>query len=770
MNINIFKTKGVIKISQTEQVKVKCEPKFQIYYSDDTNFGIYKCELIENLEGKVDVSKDNTFIIKGKMPKLNLDVIYIVYCSPVVDRKYGLQYDFINLETKKPNTSEEQKNFLSTLLTENQLSEIFKVYDYPIDEIINETFDANKVYGFGEKNFPPIRDRIMQNFVLYELLSELGKYNITYKQIKKIYNQYQSSDLAIQKIKDDPYILYRDIEGIGFRKADKIAEEIFKKEEGQFKYDDPRRIRACIRFILEDNQNQGNTWMNFNSLKEKFCDLIGNLDINLEEFLNNYNEFYYENEKVALYFTYKTELNIAYELYRISNNYNELKSRIANFNIDNFIKEQEKIQGFEYTDKQKETFYNIFNTKINMLNGGAGCGKTQNLNGILNMLDRLDVSYALCSFSGKAAKVMSEYTDRQASTIHRLLQWTPEGFNFNKENKLPYSLIVIDEASQLDVNLFNSLVKAVRDNAVLLFIFDLAQLEPIRQGNVLGDMAYSDLFTVCTLDKVFRQALDSGIIDLCTRVRRGKKFLNNNDTGSINFGKNKDAHIRISNKENTKQKVIKVYKEMVNKFGADNTIVLSPTRKGEVGTDLLNNELQEIVNPKNNNKNEIKHNDKIFRENDMVIHIVNNYNAIWLDNNFIPICPEKYTGIFNGETGKIIKIGDKELFVKYDEKIIRYSNVELDQLEHSYALTTFKYQGSQCENVIFLFDNRHFIFAKRSMIYTSFSRSQKRLVAIVEPKMINIAIDSNVIKKKKTFLKDLLLDVFNNNKLMQEKF
>jgi len=733
-------------------IKCNCEPQFQIYYNKDSNFGIYNCKLINEIEGvvTVDKNKDNDFTLKGIVPQFELYTSYIITCKESLDKRYGLQYEFVSFEPQLPKSSEEQKSYLKTLLTDLQVQEMFKVYDYPLDEIINGTFDYKLVKGLGKKNYPPIEKKILDNFVLYDLLSELGKYNISYNQVKKIYNKYKSGEVALQKINNDPYVLYRDIDGIGFKKADKIAQAM-----GIVKEDNPRRIRATIMFILEENQNEGNTWINLEDLKSMVFELINNINVDIEKILNTYEEFYFKNNVVALVNTYNVEVNISKELMRLKNtkiNFNK------KFNINDFISKQEGLQGFKYTEKQRGLFQTVLDNGVNILTGAAGTGKTKTLNGIINMFDELGLYYQLASPSAKAAKVMTEATGRKASTIHRLLKWMPDGFQHNKQNPLLAQVVIIDEISMVDIWLFRSLLSAIKDDTILIIVGDYFQLESIQAGNILHDMINSEQFNTCQLDKVHRQALDSGIIQIATKCRQGIKFLKNNNTGCITVGNKQDTHIWIVEKEDVVRNTVKSYKELVRRSSIDDVVVLSPTKVGEVGTKFLNNALQEVINPKSEFKKEFKFDkEKLFREGDKVIHVKNNYYADWLDENLELLNEENNNmGIFNGETGVVLKIDNKKVFVDYGEKIIKYSGLDFKQLELAYALTIHKFQGSSCKNVILILDSRSYYQAKRSLLYTGLTRAKEKLVFICSPKIVNYAIDNNIIITKKTFLKNLL--------------
>lgn len=745
--------------------KLKLSPIKEIFYNKDSQWGVYSCDLLDNLTPELDVFVHPVYrsvTVSGNIPKLELFNTYTINCKEV-DSKFGKQYEFYSLDVKKLTTSDEQFDFLYTQLTHTQVSEIKKVYKFPVDEIIKDTFDYKKVKGIGRKYYLKIRNKILDNYVFFSLLSELGKYGITYLQVKKLYDKYKDADIALRAVKNNPYVLL-DLPQIGFKRCDKIALNMGVAE------DDPRRIIACAEYFVNKESELGHTWSNKDSIQDKVEEYISK-DIFIVKSLSDYisegrNNLKVIDNKITTNIFYNTENKICLELIRINKNTSKIE-----INLNEFITKQEEKQGFIYEEKQKEAFDKILNNNLFILTGAAGTGKSSVVNGLLNMFDESNLSYTLMSPSAKAAKVLEKYTKREATTIHRGLGWTPEGFTYNNYCKLPHDIIVVDEVSMIGIHLFNHLLEAIGNNTKLILLGDPFQLPSLEPGSVLDNILQSNLFSNIQLTKVFRQAEKSGIIQIATKSRNGEYFTKTKQENTVCFGENKDTVLIPCKKEFTISKIQQVYKKLLNKdYNDDNIIVLVPTRVGNFGTIELNKLLQDINNPKDKSKNEIefktKNYTRIYREKDKVIHVKNNYKARWYEldaeGEFIET---NNTGIFNGDIGRVHTIikedGEYNIFVDYGDKFIKYENGELEQLEHAWCLTAHKFQGSASRVVIIGLDERNYYMAKRNWLYTSITRSSELLILCATPSIINKAINDDEVIQKRTFLKDLLIQCNN---------
>ena len=739
--------------------KLKLEPTKEVFYNKDTDFAVYYCTLQENLTPEKEVHKHPIYestTLAGTMPRLNLHQNYIVNCKET-QNKFGKQYEFISLEVKKITTSAEQYDFLCTLLTPLQVEAIMSVYKDPISEIIKDTFDYHKVKGIGKKLYPKIKKKILDSYIYFSLLAELGKFGITYKQIAKLYDKFKDIELAVQSVKKNPYILI-ELPNVGFKKADQIALNMGVEKN------DTIRIIACTEYLLDKDGEMGHTWSDIDDIQVKLYEYIERnifTDKILKDYIQESKKFIIKDDyKLTTAKVYNTELNIARMLNDIKGNNTTL-----DIDVDNFIKDQEINQGFNYDEKQREAFYQIVDNNIFILTGAAGSGKSSVVNGLLNMFDNNGTSYVLMSPSAKAAKILEFYSKRKASTIHRALGWTPDGFSFNESNKLPYDVVIIDEISLVGIYLFQSILKAIGDNTKLILIGDYHQLVSLEKGSILFDMLEHNSFSNVQLTKVFRQAEKSGIINVATKIRKDEYFIKSKETKVHYFGENKDTIFIPTNKENTLGYIIKIYKYLLKKeYTDEDIIVLLPTRKSSFGTLEVNKVLQEINNAYSEGEKEIKHgfkNEITFKENDKVIHVKNDYRAIWYKLNEEGEFEETdNTGIFNGDIGRVYKIeideDDNYLYVDYGDKYIKYENEGLGNLEHAWSLTCHKFQGSSARVVIIGLDSRHYYMAKRNWLYTACTRASEQLYLCCDPAIVNKAINDNEVLDKRTFLKDML--------------
>lgn len=743
----------------TELIELNIEPIYEKFYNSNSAYGIYACyDLNQKTEyddpfgfsGTIESYEKITII--GNIPKLVIGKKYICQAEKFIHKTYGEQYKIHSIYSPESTSQDEEQDFLRTILTERQVKNIIEIYPMPVTAIVSGEFDYNKVKGIGKTTFEKIKEKVEQNHHLMKALSILGKFGISYNQIKKIVDTYGSGDLAIEKIFDNPYILYKEVDGIGFFKADNIAKSI------GFNNSDYKRILAGIMYALEQEEQKGNTWGYIDVIKdnaEKILDL--HID-NIKEILQNNEDFYVTDTIIALRRSYYCEMDIAEELFRIKNS--ECKHNIiSDTEVAKYIFNIEGNLNIQYTDEQKRLFYEINKNNVVIMTGSAGCGKTFSLNGCLNMLDKLGVSYVLAAPTAKAAKVIEKQTKREASTIHRLLEWTPEGFMYNQDNPLDIDLVIVDESSMIDIWLFRSLLRAISSGSKLLIVGDYAQLESVATGNILLDIINSNQFPIIKLDKVFRQALDSGILSTATEVRYGNKFYDKN-SDFLELGIKKDCKVWFGNKEDSAKRIALLFKECLKKHSIEDIMVISPMKNGNSGVKNLNNILQEIYNPVNKNKKQIDLKRCIFREGDKVMHIKNDYKAVWLDGKYKPIGK---MGIFNGDTGivKEIDLENRIIYVDYGEKIIEYYSGNFDQLELAYCITCHKSQGSQSKIVIGTMDISHYMNLKRSLLYTLITRASEYLYLVAERRALDIAIKNNALMQKKTFL-ELLLKNYNN--------
>jgi len=752
-------------MNQTYNITI--EPSYEKFYNSTSDFGVYACRLIESIPKINTNDKDHNdftlLTITGNTPKLIIGKQYKSIVLETVHPKYGQSFKIQSIFAPELSSQEEEQYFLSTMCTELQCKNILTKYPMPVTAILDDKFDYTKVKRFNSAQYNKLKKAVLEGHKYMKALTILGQFGISYGQTKKIVNAYPSVDLAIKAVTENPYILYHTVSGIGFTKADQIAKAM------GITSDDIRRINAALVYGLECNENSGNTWIQTNKLLE---DTEAILELEFED-INDLKDIIKKNKYcwisddesiVAISSTRKCEQDIVDELRRI-NSY-QVTPFFLEDKVTEHIKSLEQQLGIKYADMQKQLFYQLNSSKITVLTGYAGTGKTSTLNGCLKMIDsKHGIICELLSPTAKAAIVLKRATKRNASTIHKALGWTPTGFRYNEHEPLPIDILIVDEASMVDIFLFRNLLKAIPDKCRLLLIGDPAQLESIQTGSVLNDIINSRVYPVVALDVVFRQALDSGIINAATNIWQGINFLKGSDE-ILELGLAKDFKIWFGEKENSANRILKIFKQLIGKYSIEDIMVISPMKNGVSGVKLLNNLLQEAYNPSSEEKNQIDMRRCVFREGDKVIHLKNYYEAQWYDSSYEEVNGK---GVINGDTGIIKKINindndgkpTNEMFVDYGDRLIKYENGMFDMIDLSYANTVHKAQGSQAKVVIMAIDTSHYIMLKRSLLYTGVTRASEKCFIIGDKKAIGIAISNNAIDKKKTFLESFLKTLDN---------
>lgn len=742
---------GVDILSEVKRVKFVAEFYKQVFpknTNEETNYRI--CAMNVDKEKNEDVydelkfNKYGNITLVGDLPELYEDVDYTIEAEEKLSKNkaFGYQYNVIRITRQKPTNKTQSKKFLTEILTHNQAETLLKAYPNIIDKIINndlDDIDLNKTKGIKEKLFEKIKYKVIQNFCLMELIdkytTEEGEQLLSFSVLKKLYNNYSSVEKIESAIKKYPYETLCNLSGIGFKTADKV---ILKLNPNMI--NNIQRTVACIKYLLSENENNGNTYMNTKELHKEIGKLIPEAMHHFATVIKDNKDLYISSDKkiIANRKTYETELFI-------SNKIKELLIKPHKWYIDC----DKYSKGL--TDEQKLALNNLCNHNISLLIGGAGTGKSFSTKSIINMLEDNDKSYMLLASTGKASKVLSSYCQRPATTIHRGLGFNPEkGWLYNHKNPLDVDVVIVDETSMVDIFLAKHLLDAIDVNRTkLIFVFDEAQIPSVSCGKFAYDMINSEVIPYTRLTKIFRYG-EGGLYWVATETRNGNQFVESTYTGIKNFGKNKDYSLISVPQEKTIDYTLKLYQHLLNNGNTiDDIMVTMALNKGDYGAIEVNRRIQEIANPPSPHKKEIKLKINTFREQDKVMQIVNNYTAINSDY-------EEDT-IFNGDTGTIIKIKGDEVFVDYGDKVIIYGRNDLDQLMLAYAVNIYKMQGSSAKNIILLTPKAHTYMLNRNLLYTGQTRAKQRVYHIGTPKTINIALKKSANYERRTFLKDMLM-------------
>ncbi len=564
---------------------------------------------------------------------------------------------------------------------------------------------------------------------------------------------------AIDVIKRNPYILCDEIHGIGFDKADRVARSL-----GIDNYVE-ERICAGIKYILSYNAIQnGHVFIPRDKLIPAACDLLDTDEegaISAIDRLITSSELvqkiYGQRKCIYLYSYYEAEKYSADKLKLLD----EMCTRLDVSDINRFIMRIEGEFGVEYAALQKKAIINSVNNGVMVLTGGPGTGKTTVIRAVISVFEELGYDIALAAPTGRAAKRMSESTRHEAKTIHRLLEMDYSNdrkpvFRRNETSKLDENVIIIDEASMVDTLLFSALLHAIKPGSRLILIGDSDQLPSVGAGNVLNDIIKSDRFNTVELKEIFRQEGESLIVTNAHSINNGEYPTLTSKNGDFFFlAREDDEAIARTVAELCAYRLPQKYGKSI----IDDIQVITPSRKGTAGTEMLNNKLQNVLNSPSADKKERKVRNVVFREGDKVMQIKNNYDLTWVSDD------KEGIGVFNGDIGTIIEIDTKNErmdIVFDDNRHVSYDFSLLDELEHAYAITVHKSQGSEYPVVIIPMYNFTSRLMTRNLLYTAVTRAQKMVILVGRARVVQQMVDTNRPTRRYTGL-GVLLSLFDED-------
>lgn len=747
--------------------KIKVNASVEIIRFQKDNFAIIVCSIDKILQGQLEDDIDsNRVVFKGEMPTPKVGTMYTIIATYTDDPKFGGQYNVISMfDSIAFDITDDvsKKKFLCSLYTPNQVEEMYKVLDDPYEILKNKDHQSLvRVKGCGMKTASNWIQKFDEKQNMAKIFIELENYNLTNNMINRLVTRYKSADLVIEKVKNNPYILCDEVDGIGWKKADEIA------LSGGIEPYSQVRVEAYIKHYLYQCGEQGLSWVTGDELLGAVLDNIGedledDVITNSLHHLDETKDLWHDEDGLAfgLMRYYKIENNIAEQLVRIQNADSIFKSD----NWEEAVKIIEKRQGWDYTTKQIEGIKTALNNNITIIQGYSGTGKTSIVTALLEILK--NYSYVQCALSGRAGSRMMEVTGKQGYTIHRLLGYPRgdaryQGFAFNQDNPLPYDIYILDEISMVGADIFYYLLRAVPSGAKLICLGDIGQLESIGSGNVAHDMIASGEIPVVTLTEIHRQAAKSAIITDSIKIRNGEQIISKDWTGEEIRGELKDLHIICySDKSNTFYEIMKSFNRFMamKDFDIMETQVIVPVKtNGYACTYQINNAIQELYNPASSKKAQILQSNSnkkpyFLREGDKVMNTKNNRKV--------------YPAIYNGNIGilqrfDINEFGEEIMVINFKGiGIVEVPKEYWGSIELGYACTVHKYQGSECNNIVFGMDFTSYVLLNRELVYTGITRAKKECDLIAQTGALRFAVMQEQVSKKQTHLQRCLYDLIH---------
>lgn len=667
---------------------------------------IYRNEINSYTVASFETNEKEETTIVGYLPFVNEGDNLKITGDVVKHPDYGEQFKIVTFEKMMPTTKEALERYLSNgtfkgigPATAKKIVNTFG--DDTINVIKLEPQKLIQIKGITKEKALEIAEQFLANWEIWQIVGFLDKFGIGPQSAEGVYKKLGEG--ALEKISENPYILIDVASKVSFEKVDKIALEMGAQP------DNYKRIRSGIKYGLERIGLNGNSSVLYENLIKYEIDLLKVDENSIEEAIINMKakgEIVIEERPISDNPTKVIEWVYSKAFYDAEKNIAEKLITLRDFDNMKYIKTLKKdlklIEDdidIELSNMQKEAVESINENNVCVITGGPGTGKTTIIKAIIELYKKHGMKPVLCAPTGRAAKRMTETTGEDAKTLHRLLELSgisDDVDNFNTEllvTPIDGDIIIVDEASMLDMFLMNYLLKAIYKGTKLVLVGDIDQLPSVGPGSVLKDIIESKQITTITLNQIFRQAAKSKIILNAHRVNSGEDFLNKEEQEGLNQD---FFFIEEQNQQKMLEQVISLCTGRLKKYGDydffQNIQVLTPTKKGLLGTKELNKALQQALNPNNGSKKEKVSNGATFRVGDRVMQIKNNYDIYWEKDS---IKQEQGSGVFNGETGTIINVSDieKSVEVKFDdEKICLYEFSELEQIEHSYSITIHKAQ------------------------------------------------------------------------------
>lgn len=709
-------------------------------------------ELKQNRYGNVSIT--------GELSDLTLGVEYEITAEEQ-NNKYGTSYKVINIRRDLPTTTEGTYLFLSEILTENQAKVLIEHYPDIIQKVKNNDLadiDLSKLKGIGEKTFKIIKDKIITNYCLMELVIEF-KNVLSMNIIKRIYDEYSSIDKLKEKLKVQPYTTLTRISRIGFKTADSIVLQLQKENVIDFGYDvktSPDRCLSCILYLLEENENDGHTKMNLADLRQQCLKIVPSCAEHFVDVIKDDNIYYNkDNMEVSLRATYEVEKYIANTI--LANLHSD--NNIWNFDIQKY----RAVGEFELSDEQIQILDVVCKNNIAILNGFAGAGKTASTQGIINMLKDNNKSFRLMSPTGRAAKVLHENTNEPASTIHRGLGYIPPNqWTYNEWQKLHTDVVIVDEFSMVDIWLFKKLLDAIDfKHTKLLMIGDNAQLPSVSCGNLLHDFMEANIIPTVTLNKIFRYS-SGGLMRVATDTRCCKSYLDNNmKNTATTFGDNEDYMFIDMSSELVAKTAVALYKKLLdNGSSIEDIQVLTAKNVGECGSVELNNMIQKVANPNYGSEVNMKIGDTTYYQGDLILQCVNNYNAELdlrhLNSDEVFLDEEPTAFVANGETGIIKEIYNTYIIADFNGVYVKYYRNDMNMVKLGYAISIHKSQGGGFKTVILCTPQSHIFMLNSNLLYVGLTRMKEKLYHLGSLQSINQAVKKKANLTRHTFMQNLL--------------
>ncbi len=708
---------------------------------------------------------EEDIIVVGTFPGIDEGENLVIQGEYIEHATYGRQFKAHSYKVSEPTDIASIERYLASgaikgigKVTAKRIIAKFK--DDTLRIMEEEPDKLAKVKGISLKKAIAISDQIIEKKELRDVIIFLDGYGIKSNMALRIYGEY--GNLVYSIIRENPYRLADDIDGIGFKTADKIALKMNIALDSDF------RIRSAIIYGLTEGAARGHTFIrkeNLSRVVEQLLEIeIDSLDAHLMNLVID-KRIVVKEDRVYLTYYYQMEMRCADMLLKLDNTF-----YIEDEKFEEAIARVEERQNIELDSLQKDAVKVAIKSGVCVLTGGPGTGKTTTIKTMIEFFELEGLDIFLAAPTGRAAKRMTEATGRGARTIHRMLEVKGASdsdngaafFDRNEDNPLECDVIIIDEMSMVDIGLYYNLLRAIEPGVRLIMVGDTNQLPSVGAGNVLKDIIASDAFPVVTLDKVFRQSNESDIVTNAYKINGGEHVVLDNKSKDFFFMERENVSAVINTTVDLVKNKLPKYVDALS----EEIQVLTPSKKnGLLCSNELNKVLQERLNPPSSSKKVYEYGDRVFREGDKVMQIKNNYQIEWKEYSDYNVVVESGTGVFNGDMGVVtmIDVVTKTLRVMFDDnRSVDYQFSQLDELEHAYAVTVHKSQGSEYPAVVITLLRTPVPLMIRNILYTAVTRAKKCVVIVGDKDVFYRMVDNEEIDKRNSSLDTCIIELGSN--------
>ncbi len=718
------------------------------FYNEENGYSVVKIKADKRYPTAE--ARDGMITVVGTMPEIKVGETAQFGGDWVEDPRYGKQFRAETITPIMPTTELGIVNYLSSGIVKGIGPKTAqKIVDFfgteTIDVLDNEPDRLSEVPGLKRELIRGLKQAWEENRAVRQTMIFLQGFGVTAKMAARIYQHYGFS--TINTVKENPFALADEVFGIGFMRADAIAQSMGIDPDAH------NRIRAGLHFALNQLAKEGHVYaprpllvqtaaglLKIDNYDRIEAVLIAEIDHHLIRDLLSLEDGS-EVEAIYLPMYYNSEKAAAERLRDLAWMGSPIKDELKTVNWREFLEDLAAENNVTLSDQQQDAVQSALANKVSILTGGPGTGKTTTLQMVIHALEALEFEFALASPTGRAAKRLSEATERSASTIHRLLGYIPgEGFDHDEDSPLDVDMLIVDECSMLDLLLFNDLLKALRPEAHLMLVGDVDQLPSVGAGNVLRDVINSGVAHVTRLNTIFRQDEGSHIVVNAHRINHGDApIMDNNSHDFYFFGENDPSRA-------AELVVDIVRKRLPEKFKVDpidEVQVIAPMYRGPIGVHALNEALQRTLNG-DKRVAEKQLSGRLFRAGDKVMQTRNNYDK----------------EVFNGDIGRIsgIDFGHSTLEVVFDGRYVDYDFIEADELIHAYCISTHRSQGSEYPVVVMPLMTQHYMMLQRNLLYTAVTRAKKIVVLVGSKRAVHMAVENNKVAQRYSGLLQRLRD------------